>query len=93
MEIYRLYVTGRREEALQLQQKAALAEGYCKSGIASTKFAAGCFSAKMAGIERAEELLRPRRPYEEPDMNLKAKIRDGLKEVAAIEESLINGSK
>lgn len=92
VRIYDLYTSGRYEEALKLQQTAAMAEGLCKGGIASVKFAVSQFSAPLAGIEgkwSLEEMLRPRRPYEEPDDKLKGKIREGLREVAAIEEQLV----
>ncbi len=40
VRIYQLWQEGRAQEALELHQKAALAEQPCKSGIASTKYAA-----------------------------------------------------
>lgn len=94
VRIFDLYTAGKYEEALKLQQTAALAEGFCKSGIASTKFAVSQFSARLAGIEgrwSLEEMLRPRRPYEEPDDKVKGTIREGLGEVAKIEEELARG--
>ncbi|PGH27642.1 hypothetical protein AJ80_00655 [Polytolypa hystricis UAMH7299] len=86
--IYELYRMGKGEEALELHRKAALAESPCKAGIASTKYAAAIFSAKAAGIEDAEEKLRPRRPYEPPSEAAKENVRKVMAEVAAIEAAL-----
>ncbi|KAF7846231.1 hypothetical protein BT93_L4802, partial [Corymbia citriodora subsp. variegata] len=46
--IFTLWKEGKVAEALALHQKASLAEEPCKAGIASTKFAASCFSAQRA---------------------------------------------
>ena len=86
--IYALYKAGKVEEALKLHRMAALAESPCKSGIATTKYAAAIFSAKAAGIEGAEEKLRPRRPYEPPTEAAMQNVRKTMEQVAAIEESL-----
>ncbi|EFE40789.1 hypothetical protein TRV_04481 [Trichophyton verrucosum HKI 0517] len=86
--VYELYKAGRVEEALKLHQKAALAESPCKSGIATTKYAAAVFSAKAAGIENAEERMRPRRPYEPPTDAAKENVKKVMAEVALIEQSL-----
>ncbi|PGH12175.1 hypothetical protein AJ79_04470 [Helicocarpus griseus UAMH5409] len=86
--IYELYKNGEVEEALKLHRIAALAESPCKSGIASTKYAAAIFSAKRAGIEGAEEKLRPRRPYEPPSAAAKENIKTVMAELAVIEERL-----
>jgi len=86
--IYSLYTAGKTQEALELHQKASLAEGFCKSGIATTKFAASLFSAPKAGIEGAQEKLRPRRPYEPPGEAIQKSVKDGLAEMAKIEDSL-----
>lgn len=86
--IYELYVSGRGEEALVLQRKAALAETPCKSGIALTKYAAAVFSAAAAGIEDAEEKLKPRRPYEEPDEGGKKMVRELMGGMVEIEKAL-----
>ncbi|GBF59583.1 4-hydroxy-2-oxoglutarate aldolase [Trichophyton mentagrophytes] len=87
-KVYELYKAGRVEEALKLHQKAALAESPCKSGIATTKYAAAVFSAKAAGIENAEERMRPRRPYEPPTDAAKENVKKVMAEVALIEQSL-----
>lgn len=87
-KIYQLYTEGKHEEAMKMHQKAALAESHCKAGIATTKYAASTTSAKAAGIEDAEEKMRPRRPYEEPTEEAKKTIRAGIEEVAEIESSL-----
>ncbi|KAG5297955.1 dihydrodipicolinate synthetase [Histoplasma ohiense] len=85
--IYDLYKRGEVQEALRLHRIAALAESPCKSGIASTKYAAAIFSAKRAGIEGAEEKLRPRRPYEPPSEAAKENVRT----VMALMESIESG--
>ncbi|CAK7231530.1 hypothetical protein SBRCBS47491_007962 [Sporothrix bragantina] len=77
-----------RTAALALQYKAALAERPCKSGIATTKYAASVFTAPLAGIAGAEAKLQPRRPYLEPSDVEKAKCRELMAEVAEIEKSL-----
>jgi hypothetical protein len=76
------------ERALALHRKAALAESPCKSGIASTKYAAAIVSASRAGIENAEEKFKPRTPYEEAGEPAKANVRKVMAEVIAIEDSL-----
>ncbi|KAL1960582.1 hypothetical protein VTO42DRAFT_7161 [Malbranchea cinnamomea] len=86
--IYSLYKAGKVEEAMELHRKAALAESPCKSGIATTKYAAAIFSAKAAGIEGAEDKLKPRRPYEPPTEAAKENVKKVMAEVAAIENSL-----
>ncbi|OJD10988.1 hypothetical protein AJ78_08149 [Emergomyces pasteurianus Ep9510] len=86
--IYDLYKRGEVQEAMRLHRIAALAESPCKSGIASTKYAAAIFSAKRAGIEGAEEKLRPRRPYEPPSEAAKENVRTAMAELAAIENGL-----
>ncbi|KAJ5125133.1 hypothetical protein N7526_007310 [Penicillium atrosanguineum] len=86
--IYALYQKGQLEEALHLQQKAALAESPIKSGIASTKYAVACYSAPSAGIQGAEEKLLPRHPYEGVGESVKRSVREVMAEVAGIEKSL-----
>ncbi|KAL4910379.1 hypothetical protein BDW74DRAFT_186398 [Aspergillus multicolor] len=88
MQIYRLYKAGKVEEALALHRKAALAESPCKSGIASTKYAAAIVSASRAGIEGAEEKFKPRTPYEEAGEPAKANVKKVMAEIIAIEDSL-----
>ncbi|KAJ5662628.1 uncharacterized protein N7477_010244 [Penicillium maclennaniae] len=86
--IYALYKKGQLEEAMKLQQKAALAESPIKSGIAATKYAVACYSAPSAGILGAEEKLLPRHPYEGVGESVKTSIREVMAEVAGIEKSL-----
>lgn len=86
--IYALYQKGQTGEALELQQKAALAESPIKSGIASTKYAVACYSALSAGIQGAEEKLLPRHPYEGVGESTRKAIREVMAEVARIERSL-----
>lgn len=88
VQVYELWTSGKRDEAMKLHQMAALAESPCKAGIASTKYAAAIHSAKAAGIEDAEEKLRPRAPYEPPSEAVMKQIREVMREVAAIEEGL-----
>ncbi|KAI0144567.1 hypothetical protein GGR57DRAFT_326243 [Xylariaceae sp. FL1272] len=88
VKIYSLYKEGKYREALDLHQKAALAEQPCKSGIAATKYAAAIHTAKAAGIEGAVEKLRPRRPYTEPTEAAKQNVAAQMAELAKIEESL-----
>lgn len=93
VQVYNLYKEGKTQEALQLHQKAALAEQSLKAGgIASTKYAASVFTAPLAGIEDAEDKMRPRRPYLPPGDEVKSRIREALAEVAAIENSIVGGS-
>lgn len=86
--IYRLWKQGNTDEALRLHQIAAVAESVTKAGIANTKYAVSLTSARWAGIEAAEEKLRPRRPYEEPEEKVKGEIRKRIEEMIKIEESL-----
>jgi 4-hydroxy-2-oxoglutarate aldolase len=86
--IYDLYQAGHYEEALKLHQQAALAENPVKAGIAAVKYGVSLFSAKAAGIENAEELLQPRRPYEAPSDAVKKKIKEALIAVNEVELKL-----
>ncbi|KAK5110274.1 hypothetical protein LTR62_006127 [Meristemomyces frigidus] len=86
--VYDLYHSGDHAEALRIHRIAALAESLSKSGIANTKFAAALTSAKAAGVEDAEEKLRPRRPYEGVDEATKKDIRRLMEEMIKIEDSL-----
>lgn len=86
--IYDLFKAGRMEEAMQLHRPAALGELVCKAGIANTKFAVSLTSAKAAGIEGAEEKLRPRRPYEPPADGVKREIEEKLAALIKIEAGL-----
>ncbi|KAB8263198.1 GTP cyclohydrolase N terminal-domain-containing protein [Aspergillus pseudonomiae] len=87
-KIYELYKAGKVTEAIDLQQKAALAESPCKSGIASTKYAAAIYSAPLAGIEGAEEKAKPRTPYEEPGEGAKKTVRELMESVSKLEVSI-----
>ena len=79
---------GKLKEAMELHQKAALAEQPCKAGIATVKYAASLNTARAAGIKNATEDLKPRRPYTEPSAAQKKAIEEQTAEVAAIENSL-----
>jgi len=85
---YTLYQEGNLKEAMQLHQKAALAEQAIKSGIAATKYAASLSTAKAAGIKDAEKLLKPRTPYEEPSEAAKKSIKGQIEEMVKVEESI-----
>ncbi|KAI2061030.1 hypothetical protein LOZ37_006848 [Ophidiomyces ophidiicola] len=87
-KIYELYKAGQIKEALELHQKAALAESPCKYGIATTKYAAALYAAKAAGIDDAEVKLLPRRPYEPPTGEQKEDVRSMMAEIAGIEAGL-----
>lgn len=87
-KIYDLYSSGKTDEALKLHRTAAFAEVIGKSGIANTKYGASLTSAKAAGIEGAEEKLRPRRPYEPLTDAQKSDIRKIIGQTVEIEQSL-----
>lgn len=87
-KIYDLYTSGKIDEAMELQRKAALAESPVKSGIASTKYAAALYSAPLAGIKGAEEKLKPRTPYEEAADGVKKGVKEGMGFLLNVERSL-----
>lgn len=88
VKIYNLYQEGKIEEATQLHRMAALAEQAIKSGIAATKYAASLHTAKAAGIANAEELLKPRIPYEAPSDAVKKMIRETTQAMGEVESNL-----
>ncbi|KAH6656512.1 dihydrodipicolinate synthetase [Truncatella angustata] len=88
VKIYDLYREGKQQEALELHQKAALAEQQIKAGIGATKYAAAIRTATAAGISDPVTKLQPRTPYDPPTEPVKETIRQGTEEVAKIEESL-----
>ncbi|RGP69128.1 hypothetical protein FSPOR_4843 [Fusarium sporotrichioides] len=88
-KIYALYKEGKFDEALKLQQLAALAERPCKAGVASTKYAVAVYSAKLAGVEGAEEKLAPRHPYEPVGDAVKQSVKSIMKEAGEKEEELL----
>ncbi|CAO2656035.1 Nn.00g048380.m01.CDS01 [Neocucurbitaria sp. VM-36] len=87
-KVYDLYTSGKTKEALELHRKAALAESPIKAGIAPTKHAVSQYSAKAAGIEGAEEKLKPRRPYLPVGEAVKTSVKDAMSELVVIENSL-----
>ncbi|ORY08982.1 hypothetical protein BCR34DRAFT_569024 [Clohesyomyces aquaticus] len=87
-KIYELYTSGKVDEALALQRKAALAESPVKAGIANTKYAVSQYSAVAAGIENAEAKLQPRKPYLPVGESIKENVRSTMAELAEIENSL-----
>ena len=78
----------RPPRALHLARQAALAEQPCKAGIASVKYAASLYTAREAGIDGAEALLRPRRPYLEATAAQKEGIAAQTAELAAVDATL-----
>ncbi|EPS33082.1 hypothetical protein PDE_08044 [Penicillium oxalicum 114-2] len=86
--IYALYQQGDRDKAWKLQGQAALAESAIKSGIASTKYAVAYWTAPLAEIANAEELLHPRHPYEPVGPVAKETVHKTMAVVGAIEKSL-----
>jgi 4-hydroxy-2-oxoglutarate aldolase len=88
VKIFDLYTAGKHDAALALHRLAAQAEAPTKAGIASTKYAAAVYSAKRAGIENAEVLLRPRRPYEEVSEAVKEKIKRVMDPLSEVEDTL-----
>lgn len=87
-KIYELYSSGKTQEALELHRKAALAESPAKAGIAPTKHAVGQYSAKAAGIEGAEEKLKPRRPYLPVGDAVRTAVKSAMDDLAEIEKTL-----
>ena len=88
VRIYDLYNAGKIKEAMELHRKAALAESPIKAGIVGTKYAAAVYSAPLAGIQNAEEKLKPRSPYVEAGEPVKKAIREVMAEVGEIEKTL-----
>lgn len=90
VKVFNLWCDGRHKEALELHQKAAIAESLIKAGIAATKYATAIFTAPKAGIDvdKATYLLRPRHPYEEPPETAKALIQKRMHDLDEIEQSL-----
>jgi 2-keto-3-deoxy-L-rhamnonate aldolase len=86
--VYALYQKGQVDEARKLQGQAALAESPIKSGIASTKYAVAHYTAPLAGIAGAEEMLQPRHPYEPVAAASREAVREVMAEVGEIEKSL-----
>jgi 4-hydroxy-2-oxoglutarate aldolase len=70
---------------LKLHQQAAIAEQTCRQSIAATKYAAALTSGKEAGIEKAEEMMEPRRPYEAPSEAVKAAVRGAVEKLQKFE--------
>ena len=85
-KVFDLWSAGKEKEALILQRNLALAESPTKAGIASTKYAAAMTTAPRAEIGNAAMLLRPRRPYEEPNEKAKADIIEALKPLQHLED-------
>lgn len=84
--LYTMWTEGNHLQALKMQHALSLAEAPTKAGIASTKYAAAIYTAPLAGIEEAEAILRPRRPYLEPSMDSKEKIRQIMDPARWLEE-------
>ena len=86
--IYELHTSGKQQEALELHRKAALAESPIKAGIAPTKYAVSQYSAKAAGIEGAEDKLKPRRPYLPVGDAVKTSVKKAMDALEDVEKSL-----
>ena len=84
--VFNLWSAGRQKEALALQRVLSLAKSPTKAGVACTKYAAAVTTAPRAGITDAAILLRPRRPYEEPDDRTKAKIFETMSPLGGLED-------
>jgi 4-hydroxy-2-oxoglutarate aldolase len=87
-KIYELYTTGKQQEALEMHRKAALAESPVKAGIASVKYAVSQYSAQAAGIQDAENNLKPRKPYLPVGEGVQTSIKSYMAAVAEIEKGL-----
>jgi 4-hydroxy-2-oxoglutarate aldolase len=90
VKIFDMYQQGRMKEALELHQRAALAEQGCKAGIATVKYAVAQVTAKAAGIDDAlaRKQLKPRRPYKEPSEKEKKAIETLIAPLLEIEAAL-----
>ena len=88
VKIYDLWTSGKQNQALELQQKAALAESPTKAGIANTKYAAACLTGKKAGIKDAVRICGPRKPYLEPTEADKKWIRESMQALDQVEVAL-----
>ena len=86
VRVFELWKAGRRAEAVALQQRLSLAEGVTKGGVGSLKFAVGVTTAPRAGVEDAVRLLRPRRPYEAPSEEVKARIVETMEGLSGLED-------
>ncbi|KAK1831082.1 hypothetical protein QBC39DRAFT_331011 [Podospora conica] len=86
VEVYRLWEVGKREEALALHRRAALAEEAVKAGgVAAVKFAAGLWTGRGAGVEGEWGM---RKPYLELGEEVKKVVREGLEALAEVEGGL-----
>ena len=88
--VFDLWRTNRRKEALDLQRALSLAESPTKGGIASLKYATAVMTAPRAGVPNAEALLWPRRPYEEADNSVKARIFGTIDPLRNLEDENMN---
>ena len=88
--VFDLWRTNRMREALDLQRALSLAESPTKGGIASLKYATAVITAPRAGIPDAEVLLWPRRPYEEADDAVKARIFRTIDPLRNLEDENLN---
>lgn len=87
--VWELWREGKREEALRLHGKAALAEGAVKEGgVAAVKYAAGLLSLRRAGLEDVEGKVAMRKPYGELADDRKTRIGEALKEILEVEDGL-----
>lgn len=90
-EVYRLWTAGRREEAMALHVKAALAEEVVRAGgVAGVKFAAGLWTVGRAGVG-GRRGLQMRRPYLNLEWEKREVVREALEALAVVERGLWEG--
>lgn len=90
VEVYRLWTAGRKEEALALHGKAALAEEVVRAGgVAGVKFAAGLWIGERAGVEGGK--MGARRPYLGLGEEKERDVREALEGLAVVEGGLWEG--
>ncbi|KAK1580703.1 dihydrodipicolinate synthetase [Colletotrichum navitas] len=92
VQIYKLHAEGKIQEALELHQKAAIAEQATKAGIATVKYAASVFTAPRAGLKGQEKLFQPRSPYLPASEDQKKAVHDLMDELNKVEEELAGSS-
>ncbi|KAK1473280.1 dihydrodipicolinate synthetase [Colletotrichum cuscutae] len=92
VQIYKLHNEGKLKEAVELHQKAALAEQATKAGIATIKYAASVYTAPRAGLKGQEKLFAPRSPYVEASEDQKKTVHALMDELNKLEEELAGSS-
>ncbi|KAL4866212.1 hypothetical protein BDV12DRAFT_210655 [Aspergillus spectabilis] len=85
--LYALWKEGKVNEATKLQGLVAQAEKACKEGIAPTKFAAGYFAGRGAGITD-EKAFWPRKPYKPSGKEKQDWVIQVMEHLVEIEQSI-----